>query len=358
MSLSSKISLSEFLSDKHLSDVSSDPVVIPSDTYENRYEFSRKVRKPSESYVEAFKKSHYSFSSSRSSIRTNGTVSGRYDINWLSPDDYLLNWNKLTKDEQVTFRMLVMSDFMSNSNRYGLKTKNLESHLLLNLGCDMNNIINSGKDSVRSNLRSPGKVDEEGIFHKGDFNTSCAYNRTVDAKTSMHALYKFKRDYDVEKLFKSGFVAYQAVIRSDSSYRKIKNDQLETKRDYHRFFRENAQYFSKLANKKKKIFSYVYSNEISVDSILKQEYRPHTHIIFFLKKEDPWLEREKVEDIERTFNLNFPDREMSVERIERDDSFVPRRCARYKDIEMSVGYLFRAYSLADNYLREIKEDKI
>jgi hypothetical protein len=255
--------------------------------------------------------------------------------------------------------MLVMSDFKSNSNRYGLKTKNLEAHLLLNLGCDMNNILNTPNDSVRSNLRAPGYYDKDGNYIKGDFNTSSCGNRTIDAKSCMHSLYKFNRSYDVEKLFKAGLVAYQLVIRSDESYRKIsKDDPIESKRRIHSFFRENTGYLGKLVNKKKKILSYLYSNEISVDSILKSEYRPHTHSIVFIEKSNHAQESLEVEAIEKEFNSVYSDREMSLERYEKDDTLVPRRAGKFKDIEHSVGYLFRAYSLAENYLREINEHNI
>ncbi len=358
--LAGKLSLSEFLAESQVDHGEDrDQAKYSCDTYDNRFEFKQEVAKPREKHIEAFKESHSLFSSSRSSITSSGLISGRYDINWLSPDDYISNWSKLTKDEQVTFRMLVMSDFKSNSNRYGLKTKNLEAHLLLNLGCDMNNILNTPNDSVRSNLRAPGYYDKDGNYIKGDFNTSSCGNRTIDAKSCMHSLYKFNRSYDVEKLFKAGLVAYQLVIRSDESYRKIsKDDPIESKRRIHSFFRENTGYLGKLVNKKKKILSYLYSNEISVDSILKSEYRPHTHSIVFIEKSNHVQESLEVEAIEKEFNSVYSDREMSLERYEKDDTLVPRRAGKFKDIEHSVGYLFRAYSLAENYLREINEHNI
>lgn len=358
---SSKITLAEFLSDSHVSPTEESDRNRSGycDTYENKFDFIGKVAKPQDRYVEAFKESHYLFSSSQSSITSSEGITGRYDINWLSPDDYISNWEKLSKDEQITFRMLVMSDFKSNSNRYGLKTKNLEAHLLLNIGCDMNNILNSPSCSVRSNLRSPGYWTKGGEFVKGDFSLVCSDNRTVDAKTCRRSVYKFNRSYDPEKLFKSGLVAYQLVIRSDSSYRKIlKDDPIESKRRIHEFFRENATYLSKLANKKKKILSYVYSHEISVDSILREEYRPHTHSIVFIKKSNALQEQEEIELVEKEFNSLHSDREMSLERYSKDDSLVPRRASKFKDIESSIGYLFRAYSLAENYLREIRSNNI
>lgn len=358
---SSKITLAEFLSDSHINptEESYEDSSDYCDTYENKFDFIGKVAKPQEKYVEAFKESHYLFSSSQSSVSSSEGVTGRYDINWLSPDDYISNWEKLSKDEQITFRMLVMSDFKHNSNRYGLKTKNLEAHLLLNLGCDMNNILNSPSCSVRSNLRSPGRWTEEGEFVKGNFSLVCSDNRTIDAKSCRRSIYKFNRSYDPEKLFKSGLVAYQLVIRSDSSYRKIsKDDPVESKRRIHEFFRKNAGYLSKLVNKKKKILSYVYSHEISVDSILREEYRPHTHSIVFIEKSNTLQEQEEIELIEKEFNSLHSDREMSLERYSKDDSFVPRRASSFKSISSSIDYLFRAYSLAEGYLREIRSNNI
>jgi len=243
--------------------------------------------------------------------------------------------------------MLVLADNHTNANRFGVKNRNLESHLLLSLGCDMSNILNTPKDAVRSNLKSPG----------GDYSRLCVDNRAVDAKTCLRSLNKFNRTYSVEKLFKLGLVAYQAVIVSDESYRKVNG--IDSKKQYHKFYRENASFLSNLCMKQKKIMSYFYSHELSVDSILGAQYRPHSHVIFFLPKEefcgalDPY-----VESLEETFNSQFNDRTLTILKSDTGTEALFNVSRNYKDIERSFSYLHRAYSLSDQYMREIRETNV
>jgi hypothetical protein len=355
---SQRLSISEFLA--HPRETKEAGAVCHyTDTYDSRYEFSPNVPKPRDEHMMKFYDIRSRYSSTSTTVSSPDPLSGRYDINWLNPEDYLRNWEKLTKEERLSFRSIVMSDFVSNSNRYGLKTRNLEDHLLLHLGCDMKNILNCAKDPVKSNLRSPGYVDEYDVFHKGNFDSSCVKNRTVDPKTCTRAYHKFSKEFDVEKLFKSGFVCYQGVIRSDSSLRHMGADPLDYKKRVHDFFRSNTAFLSKLCVKKKRIFSYMYSNEVSVDSILHQAYRPHTHVIFFLQKTKKNNDQSLlVEDLEELFNNSFKDRELSVLRHFKDMDLVPKKVSNYKDIKNAVSYLFRAYSLAENYMREVRPSNI
>jgi hypothetical protein len=213
----------------------------------------------------------------------------------------------------------------------------------------MKNICSTGKDPVLSNLKNNTTKDySHDIFD----------NRTVDAKSSLRAFKKFLKTYSLEKLFSLGFECYQAVVRPESSM-VISKDPQACKEKIHSFFQENARMFSKLCVKKKRIFSYFYSHEISVDSIMNSQYRPHTHLVFFV----PRAEKSKglprdVREIEDIFNSNFNDRIFEIERIDSDGVLVPKVSRKYKDIEGFAGYLYRTYSLAGQYLREIREDNV
>jgi hypothetical protein len=170
---------------------------------------------------------------------------------------------------------------------------------------------------------------------------------------------KFKKERSVAGLFKAGLVAYQAVISSDSSYRKISN--LEDTRDkYHLFFKSNAAFLGKLSAKRKKILSYFYSHEISMDSIIEGSYRPHTHIIFFLKKEGYRDEDREalIRAIEEEFNESYPDRSIDVLKSGDSSSVRYHTCTSFKDISRSFEYLYRAYSLSEQYMREIRNSNI
>jgi hypothetical protein len=145
-------------------------------------------RKPSASQISAFSLSHTSLSSSPVSVRSS-VVRDKHDLNWVSLEDYCAHWDKLDKASQDSICALVDSDLSSNRNRFGLKKLNLESHLLLNIGCDMTNIVNNGFSSVTTNLK----------YSDGSYDTKCVYNRTVEAKTNVRAYNAFNKEYSVER---------------------------------------------------------------------------------------------------------------------------------------------------------------
>jgi hypothetical protein len=327
--MSSAVTLSEFLSDDELPENVS--------FYSGSYKFG-KVYAPSADKVEAFKMSHPSLNCSGSYVGS-GVGVHKHQMNWCSIDSYVNNWDSLSREDKLTIEALLNSDLTGNANRFGLKRKDLEAHLLLNIGCDMNNIVNNGKDSVRSNLLSLN----------GSYSSECLDNRAVDPKTCRRFASRFKKDYDVEKLFKSGFVAYQAVITLNSS---VSVAALEAKEKIQLFFRENALTLSKMCHKKKLIPSYMRSHEISVSSILSGLYDPHTHLLFFVQR---GTDSEHLRLLEETFNNEFSDRKLEI--LRNDDlSF---KCGKtFASIEKSVDYLFNSYSLASQYLREAREDNL
>jgi len=304
------------------------------------------TQRPNEVVISRFSESNGALVSSPISVRAAYNPKDKYDLNWTSLADYSTNWDILSYNDKLMVNSLVASDLTENRNRFGLKRLNLETHLLLNIGCDMTNIVNNGKSSILSNLRS----------HKGKYSSECLDNKTVDAKSALRSGVKFLKDRSVETLFSIGLVAYQAVISSDDSLRSITGLE-ETRENYHSFFKSNSSYLSKLANKSKKIYSYLYSHEISVDSILAAKYRPHTHVMFFLPAEGYRSEEREAEIkmLEEKFNSSFSDRKISVLREESGDCKVGRK---FKDVERAVQYLFRAYSLSEQYMREIRSSNV
>ncbi len=313
------------------------------DSYSCEWDRAINIPKPSNAKVKEFIRSQKSLYSGGASISAIAPKD-RYDLNWSNVEDYLDNWHMLSKDDKKSLRKLILADNRTNFYRYGLKRKNLESHLLLSLGCDMGNITNTGSSYIDSNLKSP----DDGLYPE-----ECLGGRTVDARSSLRAFKKFNRNFSIETLFTSGFVCYQLVISPDNSYKKLSDPQ-KAKKKYQLFFKQNtetAQYLTK----KKKIYSYLYSHEISVDSILNKEYRPHTHMLVFVKKEKLAMqEKENMLELESWFNRKFPDRKMSF--VKKGDA--PLRAVSYEKIEKSVSYLFQCYSLSDQYQREIRQDNI
>ena len=331
--------------------------VLTPDSFNYDYTYSKHVPKPSTTLIDKFTSYSADLYTSACSTRSSTPVRSRYDINWCSLEDYAANWDLLDKESQITLRQLALSS-PANANRFGLKKLNLESHLLLNVGCDMNNITDTGYDSVRTNLKSP---DPEAS--NNGYSQSRLPNRTIDPKTCTRAYKKFNKEFNPKALFKLGLVAYQAVITGDASLTSLKNDPHAAKERIHSFFKTNSEFLYKLCNKKRKIMSYTYSHEISVDSILGQKYRPHTHVIFFVQADkydeaSPSESQLNVLELEKTINEQFSDRSWSCAKTDVDDAMVPRVARKYSEIEKSYEYIHRAYSLADQYMREIREDNI
>lgn len=318
--------------------------------YDCGFELSSKLPCPSEERIESFKNRSYTLDSLGSLETSSSRVTHKNQINWSSIDDCVRYWDVLSKDDQYALRCLILSDTAGNSNRYGVKKRNLESHLLLHIGVDMTNIVNNGYDSVLTNLMHP-------VTRR--YSSFCLDNRTVDAKTCRVAHYNFTKTYSTEALFKAGFVAYQCVISSDESYRSIAADPVEAKKTYQEFFKSTNKELSRLSHKRALINSYIYSNEISVDSIIEGRYRPHTHVLFFVPREkSASLSEARALEIEAVFNSRFNDRKMSLKKIERDEEEVPKAVKNNEECEKIVGYFYRAYSLADQYSREVREDNI
>ena len=318
------------------------------DSYDCRYEYSPTVPSPGPDKVESFKERSYTLSSSGSLVSADSLAKHKNQINWVNVDDYIRNWSILSKNDQGLVRMLVLSDTVTNANRYGVKKRNLESHLLLSIGADMTNIINNGRDAVLTNLMHP-------VTRR--YSSACVESRVVDPKTCRKAYCSFSKTYEPEKLLSSGFIAYQGVVSSDSGLSKISSE--EDKERVVLFFKENRDEFSRLSNKKGVLPAYIYSNEVSVDSILEEKFKPHTHTLFFLEKEASIEDSDsKALEIENLFNSRFSDRKLSLHTIERKGVEVPSSIRKNDELATVLGYFYRAYSLADQYSREVSETNI
>jgi hypothetical protein len=132
-------------------------------------------------------------------------------------------------------------------------------------------------------------------------------------------------------------------------------DMESAKSRYHNFFRENVEYVRSLS-KKGKVLSYIYSNEISVDSIMNQKYRPHTHFIFFVQKSA--ANCEGMLEIEKDFNQRFDDRVMEFSKTCVDLRLLPKEIRKASEGKKLSDYMFKTYSLAPQYMREIREDNV
>lgn len=305
------------------------------------------IRRPLQSHIENFKTKDWIFSYGCCEV-SHGHPTSRYNFNLLNPDDYLLNWDYLTSVEKDTFKNLIYNDTYKNPNRYGLKKLNLESHLLFSLGLDMTHLLGKNKNYVLSNLK---QEDSSTMF-------LCVNDKNLDPRSSLNTYKKFKKLYQVEKLFEENMVAYHMLITLNNQFHKIPCQE-EAKKIYQDFFKRNNIFLSKLCHKKNKIASYIYSHEISVDSILNQTYRPHTHALIWVEKNKNLFQTErKLLELETRFNLQHQDKTLSLLKTSQKSTAPLKRASSYKDIEKSVQYMFRAYSLSEVYRKELSKDNI
>jgi hypothetical protein len=303
----------------------------------------RDVARPTDQSIENFKTNHWTLSSSGAQVSGVNRKRSRYDLNWCNIDDYVENWGLLTVDEKELLRSILHSDLCSNFVRFGLKKKNLETHLLLSLGSDLTNIIGKG-DYISPLLKSTG----------GCYSGDCTDSRSLDPKTCLRAYNRFIKSYDIPSLFTTKHECYQAVITPKTPFQVLSAE--SSRKEFKTIFEENNKYFSDLTLKKKKISSYLCSHEISVDSIQAQLYRPHSHLLVFMKKGATKTENETfLKILEEKFNLKHEDR--TLEFLRKDDGSI-LKATTYPAIEKSVAYLFRSYSLAEQYMLEIEENNI
>jgi hypothetical protein len=310
--------------------------------------YSNSVSLPSSEHFDSFRLTD-SYLNHTGSFVSHGEETSRYDFNWCNPDDYLLNWNSLTDVEKETLKSLLYSNTKRNPNRFGLKKLNLESHLLFSIGCDMSHLLGKSKNYVLSNL--------------SDFTTRnlylCVNDKNLDPKSALKAYRRFNKTYDLKEPFNRNMRAYHALITLKKDYSHVSSPQ-ESKKIFQHFFRENTKILSRLSSKRKKFNSYLYSHEISVDSILSQSYKPHTHVILFMEKnkKDEFHQFQDLEKLETQFNLRYPSKTLSILKHKQNNISVPKKATSYQDIERSIQYMFRAYSLSETYMREVSTSNL
>jgi hypothetical protein len=254
----------------------------------------------------------------------------RYQFDWLNFTSYLQNWHCLDYNTRHTLTQIINSDFVTNCFRDGMKQSDcFEKHLLLLTGSAIWEIKPGRKTNmVLSNLK-----------HSMLYCRSSVGSRLIDAKTCHRYAKKIQKKLDLKEAFKH-FDAQIIVFESDESYRSFQNLELGLRVRIRKFFQENVECLRKM-QKKGNLCSYIYSHEISCDSILNMRFRPHTHaVIFFPKGLNP-------PDLGNCSNFN--DREIKVmPEIHRQEGTLFR----------FITYMLKAYSLVPVYEREFDSQKI
>jgi len=261
-------------------------------------------------------------------------VSGKFSFNWLSPNDYAANWKHLDENTREIFYRLINGDSSgSNYCYYGLKEHDsLPEHLLVLLGADIQNILPGKKtDMVTANLRTKG-------LH-ARYRVGC---RALCPRSAQDAMKKSDKTYDPAAMFKD-FDAATLLIDSPASLHHIQEFSGEHRAAYMGYFHENLEFFKQQA-RKHRIFSYYYSHEVSVTSILRRNFCPHTHVVVFYPKGTEL----QLGDMQDDLAKKHPDRTLSM-----DTSYVKGGIHRsYRTVKDFFPYIQKVSTLARTYKRE------
>ena len=255
----------------------------------------------------------------------------KYEFDWLNLRAYADNWDCLDYEMQRTIREFVDSDLFENNLKHGMKRPGeFLRHLLLLAGCEIWNIRQyQNTNMVLSNLRD----------HQGKYSWPWTKDRSIDARDCNQAAYEFRDHYDPGLLFRD-FNAQIIQFEACDGYRHQPEPGWLAQALFKNFFKDNAAIL-KAWVRSGLIYSYVYSHEISCDSILGMRFRPHTHAIVFFKK-----------------SPIAPDFESKMRLDDRRVTPTEQIHTRYDTLEKFIRYLYGAYSLVGVYERERRDDNL
>ena len=286
-----------------------------------------KIRKPSERELEILELSDMNL------VRENPHYHKRskYEFNLLNLRAYRDNWDCLDYKMQRTIREFINSDLKGNCFKYGMKRINeFYSHLLLLIGVEVWNIrAFNNTDMVSSNLRNKN----------GNYSMFKTKNTMFDARSCSERYNKFMNKYSVEDLFKTNNC--QIVNFESSELYGFQTECSDRNRElYKNFFKGNVSTLKRL-QRSGLITSFLYSHEVSADSILKMRFRPHTHaMVFFPKTSVPPDLGSKLKERDRTLKV--------LEKVHTS----------FSTLEKFVRYMFASYSLCGVYEQEYTHENV
>ena len=286
-----------------------------------------KIRKPSERELEILELSDMNL------VRENPHYHKRskYEFNLLNLRAYRDNWDCLDYKMQRTIREFINSDLKGNCFKYGMKRINeFYSHLLLLTGVEVWNIRSfNNTDMVSSNLRNKN----------GNYSMFKTKNTMFDARSCSERYNKFMKKYSVEDLFKTNNC--QIVNFESSELYGFQTECSDRNRElYKNFFKGNVSTLKKL-QRSGLITGFLYSHEVSADSILKMRFRPHTHaLVFFPKTPVPPDLGSKLKENTRTLKV--------LDKVHTS----------FSTLDKFVRYMFASYSLSSVYEQEYTDENV
>ena len=251
-----------------------------------------------------------------------------YDLKLTSISCYLDNWKMLSSAEKSLVRSILESDLSSNCYQYGMKRQTQFSRNLLFMG----GTVPSGLLDVHPGLPAQSLLKSSDGLYSGLW----VKHPFLDPKTCRTRANKFLREFDPSSLL-STHRAFSVVVQTKEN-QPIELTEMthEARSSIHYWFSMNTKLFSKW-QRSGLIGPYVYSHEFSSDSILKNTFRPHSHLLMFLPS------AEVPPDLNQHLGKFESSRHIEM-RME------PLRQA--EDVEKFISYITGAYSLVDLYDRE------
>jgi hypothetical protein len=199
-----------------------------------------------------------------------------HDINFLLIPDYLENWKVLPLGVKEAFIAVTGGNWSGgNWNEKGIKRKSsdhpLIDHLLFNIGCEVWNKVPRETDVINSCLK--GGLD----YYHSKTSSRRYINPNAAAKEIAHRESLYRPD-----LLYKGMNSISILFETDEQLADPHSSLFEMKEAYRNYFHRNLTALKKITG----VQSYVLSHEISLTSIRRSEFKPHSHaIIWFLKGE-------------------------------------------------------------------------
>lgn len=263
-------------------------------------------------------------------------VKSLYDINYLLIPDYLENWDSLTTEAKRAFTALITSNWergegnrLANWNECGIKKKSsdhpLLDHLLLNIGCEIWDKVPRNTDVIMSSLKGD----------MGFYNSKTSSRRYINPNAAAKEIFNRENLWRPELLY-GQMDSINILFDSQELFIGDGHTNEELQKRCRILFNENLAKLNEL----EQVQSYLLSHEISLQSIRRQEFKPHSHAIVWFLRED---------------GLGF------LERAQREGilKFRPQDLNSTWDREKGMwDYMVKTQNLADVYRREWSEEGI
>jgi hypothetical protein len=260
----------------------------------------------------------------------------RYDLNWLSYEDHILNWEVLSSQQRENLEAIAEGDWDEKLwTGGGLKCGNnkdltFPEALMLLTSVDIGEVVGgAGHKIVRGNIRRNGK-----------YPMGKSSRRMIDPRAAKTFNYKWIKRKDLSSLFTRS-KAKSLVVPYPDGLVSVGDNALSVRDDINGFFKKvHSLLVGWVESKKNPACAFIQSSEISCRSIRKSQFNPHVHILLWIKKDYDF----SFLDLSEHQGLKF---------LEGGDEI--STASRAKSV---ISYISKSTSLVEPYRREFSERDI